>query len=81
MCGGATTQGPATTDDDIPTQSEACTAASGRLANNAPASCQTSENDVDIVCSGECRGFHEDIAANCADVSFLLSKITGFIIY
>ena len=76
MCGGATTQGPATTDDD--TTNDACLA----VIANVPASCiPTSQNDVDTLCSGECRGFYEDIAANCEfNVSFL-SKITGFIIY
>ena len=90
-CGAVTTQatqgpttqrGPATTDDDIPTESEACTAAIGRLRNNAPAICTSnSDNAPDGVCS-ECRGFYEDIAAICEfNVSFLLSKITGFITY
>ena len=59
------TQGPATTDDD-----DACLAA----IVNVPASCiPTSENDVDTLCSGECRGFHDDVVANCAsDVSFVI---------
>ena len=61
------TQGPATTDD---TPDDACLAALGRI----PASCSpTSENDVDTVCSGECRGFYDDVAANCSsDVSFAI---------
>ena len=61
------TQGPTTTDD---TPNDACLAALGRL----PASCTpTSENDVDTICSGECRGFYDDVAANCpSDVSFLI---------
>ena len=70
-CAAVTTQSPATTDDD--TTNDACLAALGRLAN-APANCTpTSENDVDTVCSGECRGLYEDVAANCAsDVSFVI---------
>ena len=61
------TQAPATTDD---TPNGACLAALGRI----PASCApTSENDVDAVCSGECRGFYDDVAANCpTDVSFAI---------
>ena len=63
----------ATTDDDTPTASGACTAALGRLSS-APASCTpTSENDVGIVCSEECRGLYEDVIANCpSDVSFVI---------
>ena len=66
---GPTTQGPATTDDDT-TDDLACLAA---LAN-VPASCApSSENNVDTICSGECRSFYDDIAANCqVDVSFVI---------
>ena len=68
---GSIPPGPATTDDD--TSSADCVAAVGRLAN-APARC-TSTSDTDAVCSGECRGFYDDVLANCPnDVS---SKITG----
>ena len=87
-CGTVTTQGPATTQA---TQGPTTTDGSGdddacfTALANVPANCMlTSENDVDTLCSRECRGFHVDVAANCANaVSFvnLLSKITGFIIY
>ena len=67
-CGAVTTQAPATTDDD--TINDACLAA---IANVTASCIPTSQNDVDTLCSGECRGFYEDIDANCEfNVSFFI---------
>ena len=70
-CGTSTptTQSSATTDS--PTSQDQCINALTALSRNA-ASCATTPQNPTIICTGECRGYYDDVFANCpADVSWL----------
>ena len=65
VCGTSTptTQSSATTDS--PTSQDQCTNALTVLSSNA-ASCTPTTQNPTIICTGECRGYYDDVFDNCA---------------
>ena len=74
---GPTTQRPATTND-TDTVSEACTAVLSTLATNL-ASCTPTPQNPTIICEGVCRGYFDDIFANCPAAVSLLTVVASCI--